>query len=198
MADPMTADKPGKLASFFAPVRKNLIAYVSLFIAVSGLLYNTWRNETSETQRNLRSASFFAIEHLADFQSLINDIVYSDGCQSGNDIAAWGHIKALETLAGVLPESTRGQIAELGIRWASHASELCPCSERATRRQVQREQEAKEAVLNLIELTMEVEKRLDQCRARTRSRSEQIDQEILFPQVKITNQALIDLIGQLD
>ena len=39
-------------------VRRNLGALISVFIAVSSLSYNTWRNEETEHNRNQRMASF--------------------------------------------------------------------------------------------------------------------------------------------
>lgn len=118
-----------------AQLQRNSVAFVSLFIAVTGLLYNTWRNETSEYQRNIREAGFIAIEHLAEFQAQVNDVVYSDGCAMDHDIAAWSHIKALETLGEVLPQSAQQELGELGLRWAGHASELCEETTTDARRQ---------------------------------------------------------------
>ena len=45
-------------ARFIEQVRRNLVALISVFIAVSSLSYNTWRNEESEHNRNQRMASF--------------------------------------------------------------------------------------------------------------------------------------------
>ena len=39
-------------------LQHHLVALISLFIAVSSLSYNTWRNEKSEYNRNQRWASF--------------------------------------------------------------------------------------------------------------------------------------------
>lgn len=39
-------------------LRNNLVALISLFIALSALGYNTWRNERTERNRNIRAAGF--------------------------------------------------------------------------------------------------------------------------------------------
>jgi len=51
-----------KNASFKEQVRRNLVALISLAIAVTSLGYNTWRNEVSEHNRNQR---LIAIELLS-------------------------------------------------------------------------------------------------------------------------------------
>jgi len=37
-------------------IHNNAVALVSIFIAISTLAYNTWRNETTEEQRKLSEA----------------------------------------------------------------------------------------------------------------------------------------------
>jgi hypothetical protein len=41
-------------------IQNNAVALISLFIAVGSLGYNTWRNETTEEQRNVRVICAFA------------------------------------------------------------------------------------------------------------------------------------------
>ena len=43
---------------FISQLRRNLVALISLTIAISSLGYNTWRNEHSEDNRNKRFAAF--------------------------------------------------------------------------------------------------------------------------------------------
>ena len=46
------------------------MALISIFIAVSALAYNTWRNETTEEQRNIRHAAFRVLEDLGEVQEI--------------------------------------------------------------------------------------------------------------------------------
>ena len=39
-------------------LQKNSLSLISLFVAFSALSYNTWRNEQTEYNRNIRSAGF--------------------------------------------------------------------------------------------------------------------------------------------
>ncbi len=53
-------------------IHTNAVALISLFIAVSSLAYNTWRNETSEEQRNIRHAAFRVLENLGELQQVVD------------------------------------------------------------------------------------------------------------------------------
>ena len=45
-------------------IRNNLVAIISLVVAISSLSYNTWRNELTEENRNIRFAGFEVINSL--------------------------------------------------------------------------------------------------------------------------------------
>ena len=53
-------------------IRSNAVALISLVIALSSLGYNTWRNETTESQRNIRHASFRVLETLGSLQEVVD------------------------------------------------------------------------------------------------------------------------------
>jgi hypothetical protein len=53
-------------------IHNNAVALISLFIAVGSLAYNTWRNETTEEQRNVRHASFRVLENLGELQQVVD------------------------------------------------------------------------------------------------------------------------------
>ena len=52
------------MATIGKQIHNNAVALISLVIAVSSLAYNTWRNETTEEQRNIRHAAFRVLENL--------------------------------------------------------------------------------------------------------------------------------------
>lgn len=53
-------------------IHTNAVALISLFVAISTLTYNTWRNETSEEQRNIRHAAFRVLENLGELQQIVD------------------------------------------------------------------------------------------------------------------------------
>lgn len=54
-------------------IRRNAVALISLSVAVTGLAYNTWRNEVSEHNRNQRLVSIQILLMLGDFQQVVLD-----------------------------------------------------------------------------------------------------------------------------
>jgi hypothetical protein len=54
-------------------IQRNLVALISLSIAVAGLAYNTWRNEASEHNRNQRLVSIQILVMLGEFQQVVLD-----------------------------------------------------------------------------------------------------------------------------
>lgn len=57
-------------------VRRNMVALISLAIAITSLGYNTWRNEASEHNRNQRLVSIQLLIMLGDLQQVILDRHY--------------------------------------------------------------------------------------------------------------------------
>ena len=60
------------MVSIRKQIHNNAVALISLFIALSSLAYNTWRNETTEEQRNVRHASFRVLESLGELQQVVD------------------------------------------------------------------------------------------------------------------------------
>jgi len=50
--------------------RRNTVALISLVVAITGLSYNTWRNEASEDNRTQRLVAIEVLMKLADLQRL--------------------------------------------------------------------------------------------------------------------------------
>ena len=76
-------------ARFKQQVQRNAVALISVFIAVSSLSYNTWRNEKSEYNRNLRMASFELLLKLGELRELVYHLHY-DKDAVGEDAARTG------------------------------------------------------------------------------------------------------------
>ncbi len=103
-------------------VRQNAVALISLTIAIASLGYNSWRNETTETQRNTREAAFEMVSVLADLQHNLFLQRYSDDEESWH--RAWASVISLETLASILPESVAAKTASLRQIWQDNGGQL--------------------------------------------------------------------------
>ena len=71
-------------------LQRNAVAIISLFIAVSGLFYNTWRNELTEENQNQRTGCFEVLLKLGELQQLVYHLHYDmDDQRSGNQRTGW-------------------------------------------------------------------------------------------------------------
>ena len=52
-------------------IRNNAVAIISLVVALTGLGYNTWRNEESEANRNIRDAGLFMMKEISHLQEVV-------------------------------------------------------------------------------------------------------------------------------
>ena len=101
-------------------IRRNAVALISLFIAVTGLLYNTWRNEHSEFNRNQRWASFEVLIKLNELQEIVY-LSYYDAEASDSSIfrRGWSKVLIIRDLSAVLDKPLPMRADELHGVWGS-------------------------------------------------------------------------------
>ena len=102
-----------------------MVALISLAVAVTGLGYNTWRNEVSEHNRNQRLVSIELLLMLGDLQQLTLDNHYGmDTDRAATSRKAWAKVLSIRDLAqiseGAVPESAMA----LYDIWGSDYDEL--------------------------------------------------------------------------
>ena len=104
--------------NFREQVRRNAVALISLFIAVTGLLYNTWRNEHSELNRNHRWASFEILLLLSDLREIIYLNYYDSEQGDASDFRrGWSKVLLILDLADVLADPVPATAVELHGTW---------------------------------------------------------------------------------
>jgi hypothetical protein len=114
---------------FKEQVQRNLVALISLFIAVSSLGYNTWRNEKSEYNRNQRWASFELLLQLGELRQLVYHLHY-DQDTVGEDAARTGWAKVFtigdltQVLEAPLPSAAKSLQATWGDNWQGLGSDV--------------------------------------------------------------------------
>ena len=108
-------------AGFIQQVQRNLVALISVFIAVSSLSYNTWRNEKSEHNRNLRQASFEVLLKLGELRELVYDLEYDRAVIARSaERSGWVTVFVIRDLASVLEEPVPVAAESLFDTWAEH------------------------------------------------------------------------------
>ncbi|WP_394175632.1 hypothetical protein [Thalassotalea litorea] len=108
-----------KRVSFKQQIKNNLIAIISIFIAISSLAYNTWRNEQTEYNRNVRTSSFEIIMALVELQLLIDYAYYED--ESKHDaIKGWSYVLYVRDLTTAMSQSSQLACEPLFSVWQQH------------------------------------------------------------------------------
>jgi hypothetical protein len=106
--------------SLKSQIHRNLLAIISLFIAITALTYNSWRQELTEDNRNLRLASFELIMQLGELQLIVDHAHYDHDKERGNPITGWGRVALIEDLSAVLPAPLPEKSIHLKQAWSGH------------------------------------------------------------------------------
>ncbi len=110
--------------TFGEQIQRNAVALISLTIALISLGYNSWRNEQSEANRNLRFAAFEMLQHLGELQSVTDQISYGDGAGQDLQIMGWGLASVLRDLGSLMPEPANERSQALFEAWEDHVNYL--------------------------------------------------------------------------
>lgn len=105
---------------FVKQIKNNLLAVISLFVALSALGYNTWRNEQSEHNRNIRVAGFEMLLHIGELQRITYLAHYDKDQVAGNPRKGWTEVLVLQDLGELMPESRRLRSEQLFKTWSNH------------------------------------------------------------------------------
>lgn len=105
-------------------LRVNMLAMVSLLIALTSLSYNTWRNESTEQNRNQRTAGFALLQELAGLQLLSDKITYGDQPSPGDRIAGWTRVIFIDDLASLTAPAVQARAKDLRAVWENEVGRL--------------------------------------------------------------------------
>jgi len=110
--------------TFVEQLRRNAVALISLVVAVSSLSYNTWRNEATEDNRNLRFAAFEILLKLGELQQVVFHVHYDRDLDKGNPRIGWAYVLTINDLARVLPDTVQDSTAGLQQAWGENWENL--------------------------------------------------------------------------
>jgi len=111
-------------------IHNNAVALISIVIAVSALAYNTWRNETTEEQRNIRHAAFRVLEDLGEVQEVVDSRFYylAFGSEIATEgelrIRGFGSVAMIRDLMSLMPPPGPEAGRELHELWLHHFGSL--------------------------------------------------------------------------
>ena len=113
-----------------AQIHRNAVALISLVIAVGSLGYNTWRNETTEEQRNIRHAAFRVLEGLGELQEVADYRYYylpfeeTDEKEGQLRLRGFGSVAMIRDLMNLMPQPAPRVGQELHELWSTHVNFL--------------------------------------------------------------------------
>jgi len=101
-------------------LRRNALAIISLFVAFSALGYNTWRNEQTEHNRNIRQAGFEMLVHIGELQRITYLAHFDQDKVAGNPRKGWVEVLVLRDLARLMPEAGKIRSDALHDAWSEN------------------------------------------------------------------------------
>lgn len=105
-------------------VQRNLLSIISLVVALTALGYNTYRNELTETNRNIRSASFIMLQELSQLQLVADHAYYAKDESKGDAIDGWGRVLYLRDMSLLVTPQVVARTETLFKVWESDSGKL--------------------------------------------------------------------------
>lgn len=105
-------------------VRRNSLALLSLLVALSALFYNTWRNESTERNRNIRTAEFEMLKYLGEVQQVIDYAHFRKDQQRGDLTMGLGRVLLIHDLSKLAPPPVEDAAERLLAAWRTHGDKL--------------------------------------------------------------------------
>lgn len=105
-------------------IEKNLLAIISLAVAIVALSYNSWRNELSEDNRNIRAAGFEIMREAASLQAYIDTKTYTDMDKSEEAIPGWVSINFIVSMSELVSSDIKRQADNLKEVWSDNWAKL--------------------------------------------------------------------------
>ena len=122
------------MTTFRQQVRNNAVALISLLVALSSLAYNTWRNERTEHNRNVRTATFEILTKLAELERVVFLAQYDRDASGGSPRTGWTYVLVIRDLSSVAPPPVAARSSELQKAWAQNWEGLGKADEAAVNR----------------------------------------------------------------
>jgi hypothetical protein len=110
-------------------LKRHSVALISLVIAITSLAYNTWRNEQTEANRNIRTAGIALLIKLGDLDRIAIHEQYGD--PSGTDTSlsmnvrdGWALVLTARDLGSITAEPAITSSGELFETWSTEFERL--------------------------------------------------------------------------
>lgn len=109
------------ITSLRKQIKDNILAIISIFLAITALGYNSWRNELSEENRNYRTAGLEILRESAQLQLIVDTATYSDN-GTLEPIHGWVQVNLILSLAEIMPAKVKFHAVKLKQEWSDNWS----------------------------------------------------------------------------
>ena len=104
-------------ASLAKQLRENAVALTSLTLVVIGLAYNTWRNEQTEFNDNIRAAGFEILITLGELERVVFHNHYDRDEERGSPRAGWAYVLTIRDMGQLSLEGAKRESEKLFEVW---------------------------------------------------------------------------------
>lgn len=109
---------------FREQLRQHSVAIISLVVALTSLAYNTWRNEQTEANRNVRTAGVELLLQLGQLDQVTFFAQYDADEVRGDPREGWAIVLLARDLGTLLPPPATASAAALYDVWRAEFSGL--------------------------------------------------------------------------
>jgi hypothetical protein len=110
--------------TLFNQLRQHSVAIISLAVALSSLGYNTWRNEQTEANRNVRAAGIELLLKLGELDEIVFFSYYEHDLVRGNPHSGWAYVLTIKDLGDLMNEPAASSSIELFDVWTSYSLDM--------------------------------------------------------------------------
>lgn len=107
-------------------------AVISLVFAIIGFSYNAWRMEVSESNNNIRTASFEVLKELAQLETIIFAAHYDKDQNKGNPRDGWVKVGLIFDLSVLIDKDVEIKSQQLKSTWSQSWQRLAKDEKVAT------------------------------------------------------------------
>ena len=108
----------------WSQIRANIVAITSVIVALTGMGYNTYRNEKTEINHNVRAAAFETLKNLGEAQIVVEYAHFRKDRLLGDPTQGWARLTYIRDLAQVLPPPGPAEADLLLAAWRDNVETL--------------------------------------------------------------------------
>jgi len=107
-------------ATLRTQLKDNLIALLSVAVALAAFSHTAWRMKQSETNLTTRQAGFQLLIALSQMQELVYRAHYDHDATQGNPRTGWVYVMTINDFSAAMPAPVQARAADLLTAWRNH------------------------------------------------------------------------------